>query len=75
MKKMTCRELGGACDLEFEAETFEEMGKLSQAHGREMFEKQDKDHLEAMATMMKIMETPEAMQTWLMEKMAIFDKR
>ena len=25
MKTMTCKQLGGACDLEFQAETFEEI--------------------------------------------------
>ena len=32
MKKMTCRELGGACDMEFQAETLEEMDKISSEH-------------------------------------------
>jgi predicted small metal-binding protein len=39
MKKMTCSQLGGACDLEFTAETFDEMKKLSQEHGMAMFQK------------------------------------
>ena len=29
MKTMTCRQLGGACDLGFRAESFEEMAELS----------------------------------------------
>ena len=33
MKTMTCRELGGACDLEFHANTFDEIAQLSQKHG------------------------------------------
>ena len=45
MKKMTCNELGGACDLEFKAETFEEMAELSKNHGMEMFQKGDQPHL------------------------------
>ena len=28
MKTMTCKQLGGACDLEFIANTFEEMSKM-----------------------------------------------
>ncbi|MCH7492735.1 DUF1059 domain-containing protein [Patescibacteria group bacterium] len=32
MKKMTCRELGGACDLEILAETAEEMMSKSAEH-------------------------------------------
>ena len=41
MKTMTCKQLGGACDQEFQAETFEEMAALSQQHGKEMFQQQD----------------------------------
>ncbi len=29
MKTMTCRQLGGACDKKFHAETFDEMAELS----------------------------------------------
>ena len=36
MKTMTCNQLGGACNLEFRASTFEEMAGLSQQHGMEM---------------------------------------
>ena len=31
MKHMTCRQLGGACETEFFAETFEEMAEKKQA--------------------------------------------
>jgi len=37
MKTMTCRQLGGACDVEFHAETFQKMARLSKQHGMEMF--------------------------------------
>ena len=47
MKTMTCKQLGGACDKEFHANSFEEMAELSKKHGMEMFQKGDKDHLEA----------------------------
>lgn len=36
MKTMTCKQLGGACDLTFQAETFEEMARQSQQHGLEI---------------------------------------
>ena len=38
---MTCKDLGGACDTQFQAETFEKMGELSKKHGMEMFKKGD----------------------------------
>ena len=51
MKTMTCKQLGGACDLEFRAESFEEIAVLSKNHGMEMFQKGDQEHLEAMGAM------------------------
>lgn len=38
MKTMTSKQLGGACNLAFHAETFEEMAKLSKQQGAEMFQ-------------------------------------
>jgi hypothetical protein len=64
MKTMTCKQLGGACDIEFHANSFEEMAELSKQHGMEMFQKGDKDHIQAMNEMMTLMKTPELMQTW-----------
>ncbi len=45
MKTMTRKQLGGDCDLEFHANTFDEMSKLSKGHGMEMFQQNDKPHL------------------------------
>ena len=39
MKTMTCKQLGGACDLEFHANSFEAIAELSKKHGMEMFQK------------------------------------
>ena len=73
MKSMTCKQLGGACDKVFQAETFEEMAQLSKQHGTEMFKQQDAAHLEAMNKMQTLMKTPEAMQQWFMDKKAAFE--
>ena len=73
MKSMTCKQLGGACDLEFQAETFDEIAKLSQKHGKEMFEAGDKAHLQAMQEMRVLMQDPEAMQQWMKRKRQEFD--
>ena len=62
MKTMTCKQLGGACDQVFHANTFEEMAELSKNHGMEMFQKGDELHLEAMNQMRELMQSPEAMQ-------------
>ncbi|WP_394975758.1 DUF1059 domain-containing protein [uncultured Croceitalea sp.] len=70
---MTCKQLGGACDMEFSANTFEEIAELSKAHGMEMFQKNDATHLEAMNEMKTLMESPEAMQLWFKNKRNEFD--
>lgn len=64
MKTMTCNQLGGACNLEFHAETFDEMAELSKKHGMEMFQKGDEDHLAAMNRMKSLMSAPGAMNEW-----------
>ncbi|MFY0653538.1 MAG: DUF1059 domain-containing protein [Cyclobacteriaceae bacterium] len=73
MKTMTCKQLGGACDLEFQAETFEEMAELSKNHGTEMFKTNDPAHLEAMQKMQKLMQSPSDMQHWFEGKRKEFD--
>ena len=73
MKTMTCRQLGGACDLEFHADTFEEMADQSKKHGMEMFQKGDEAHLKAMRTMKEQKQTPEAMTKWFDNKRKEFE--
>lgn len=73
MKTMTCKQLGGACDKEFHANTFEEMAELSKSHGMEMAKKSDPAHLKAMDEMQKQMQSPEAMNTWFENKRKEFD--
>lgn len=75
MKKMTCRQLGGACDKEFHANTFEEISALSKQHGMEMFQQNDKPHLEAMNRMREEMKSADsnAMKDWLQRKQQEFD--
>ena len=73
MKTMTCQQLGGACDIEFQAETFEEMAELSRQHGMEMAQQRDAAHLGAMEAMKAKMANPEAMQEWMDARRAQFD--
>jgi len=51
MKTMTCEQLGGACDMEFHADTFDEMAEQSKKHGMKMFQAGDEGHLKAMNEM------------------------
>jgi hypothetical protein len=73
MKMMTCNQLGGACDLGFKAETFEEMSELSQKHGMEMHKLQDSAHLEAMSKMSELMKNPKEMGAWFESKRQEFN--
>ena len=73
MKKMTCRQLGGACDLEFRAGSFDEMAAMSKQHGMEMFRKGDQAHLRAMEEMKSLMDDPNAMKQWFDGKRQEFD--
>jgi len=73
MKTVTCKQLGGACDQEFSAETFEEIAKMSKDHGMEMFHKGDEAHIEAMKKMASLMKNSEDMQNWMEEKRKLFD--
>jgi len=73
MKTMTCKQLGGACDKEFHAETFEEMAELSKKHGMEMAQKGDEVHIKVMNEMRELMQNPKAMQKWIESKKKEFD--
>ena len=73
MKTMTCKQLGGACDKEFHAETFEEMAEMSKKHGREMYEKGDEEHIKVMKEMGELMKDPKAMKEWMESKKKEFD--
>jgi len=73
MKTMTCRQLGGACDMEFHADSFEEMAELSKNHGMEMVMQGDEGHYKAMNTMQELMRTPEAIKEWFDSKQKEFD--
>jgi len=73
MKTMNCKQLGGACDKKFHANSFDEIAELSKAHGMEMFKKQDHDHLEAMNIIKELMKEPEAMKEWFESKKKEFE--
>jgi len=73
MKTMTCKQLGGACDMKFQAESFEEMAQLSKKHGMEMFQKADAAHLEAMNKMQELMNSPGEMKLWMDNKRSEFE--
>lgn len=70
---MTCNQLGGACNKEFHATTFDEIAALSKQHGMDMFQQKDEAHLTAMGKMQELMKTPDAMKKWFDDKRAEFE--
>lgn len=73
MKTMTCRQLGGACEKQFHANTFEEIAMQSRKHGVEMLQKGDEAHVQAMNKMQSRMSSPEAMGEWFEGKRNEFE--
>lgn len=73
MKTMNCKQLGGACKKEFQANSFEEIAEMSKKHGMEMFQNNDEAHLKAMSEMQELMKDPEAMKNWFETKKNEFD--
>ncbi|MBT3954003.1 MAG: DUF1059 domain-containing protein [Rhodobacterales bacterium] len=73
MKTMTCKQLGGACDKTFSADTFDEIVTMSKRHGMEMFEKNDKSHLDAMEEISILMQDQSKMQEWFNQKKEEFN--
>ena len=73
MKTMTCKQLGGACDKTFSADTFDEIVTMSKRHGMEMFEKNDKSHLDAMEEISMLMQDQSKMHEWFNQKKEEFN--
>ncbi len=74
MKTMTCKQLGGACDMKFHAKTFEEMKIMSMKHAHEMYKKGDEAHMKVMEKMKEKMKDSEAMEKWMASKKREFDE-
>lgn len=73
MKTMTCKQLGGACNQEFQANSFAEIAEMSRQHGMQMVQNNDAAHLKAMNDMRQLMQTPDAMADWFETKKNEFD--
>ena len=70
---MTCKQLGGACNKEFRANSFEEIAEQSKKHGMEMMQAGDKEHLKAMEGMKNLMSSPDAMKNWMAARRKEFE--
>jgi len=73
MKRITCNELGGVWNEEFNAETFEEIAEVSKKHGTKMYAIDDTKHIPAMKAMMILMKSPDFMKDWFENKKLEFE--
>jgi len=69
MKKLTCRELGGACDVEITGNSFVEIGKKCREHVMAQIKNGDAAHSAAAAKMQNA--SPEEQRSMMAE----FEKR
>jgi predicted small metal-binding protein len=70
---MTCKELGGACNQTFSANTFDEIAMMVSKHAREMVQQGDIAHINAMNEMRSNMASPDAMNAWMDSKRKAFN--
>ena len=70
---MTCKQLGGACDKAFSANTFDENINMSKNHGMKMFKQKDKRHLDAMEKISLLMQDQNKMEEWFNQKKEEFN--
>lgn len=73
MKTMTCKQLGGACNQTFSANSFDEIAMMVSKHAREMVQRGDAAHIEAMNEMRSNMNSQETMNAWMDEKRKAFN--
>ena len=73
MKKITCKQLGGACEQAFLGDSFENVARQSRQHAMDMFAKNDADHINAAETMKSLLANPTAMEEWMSERETYFN--
>jgi hypothetical protein len=66
MKTMTCRQMGGPCDLAFQGKTADEVIKAQDAHLKEMTANGDETHKSAAADMQGRWKNPLKGMGWYM---------
>ena len=71
MKKTTCKDLRGTCDIEIQGETPKEMGENSKKHVMEMVQAGDADHIVAIESMKML--SKEEQEGWYKDFVQGFD--
>jgi predicted small metal-binding protein len=75
MKTMTCRDLGGACDLELRGGTADEVIKLQDTHLKEAVAGGDATHTDALKAMQGRWKRPVAGMKWYRSTKRAFAQR
>ena len=72
MKTMTCRQLGGACDVPFRGNTADEVIKAEDKHLREVVAAGDESHKSALASMQGRWKNPISGVGWYLKTKKAF---
>lgn len=67
MKTMTCKQMGGPCDLQFHGNTADDVIKAQDKHLKEMVANGDETHKEALKAMQGRWKNPFAGMGWYMQ--------
>ena len=72
MKTMTCKQMGGPCDISFHAKTADEVIKAEDSHLKEMVAKGDEAHQSALKMMKDRWKNPISGMGWYMKTKKAF---
>jgi hypothetical protein len=72
MKTMTCRQMGGPCDVAFQGETANDVIKAQDQHLKEAVENGDETHKAALEAMQGRWKNPESGKGWYVEVQKAF---
>ena len=72
MKTMTCRQMGGPCDVPFQGKTADEVIKAEDNHLKEMVAKGDETHQSARKSMQDRWKNPISGMGWYMKTKKAF---
>ena len=72
MKTMTCKDLGGPCDLAFHGNTADEIIKAQDAHLKQVVAKGDTDHASALKDMQSRWRNPIGGMGWYIKTKKTF---
>ena len=73
MKTMTCKQMGGICDMPISGETPQEMMDNGTKHIQEMVEQGDEEHKKVLTMMDEMQKDPNSAREWNDKFMSDFE--